>query len=135
MNLRHPQLWLDYLLPAGQQKFPLPQVAQILSADDGSAPVTVKSIRNGMQEGRLFGNLIAFRSEVGKEQRIPHGFMTRADVQQALLATRTAPPADQLRRLFEICDRLPAEAQDELMKHLAALRSRRPIAGGLFAGR
>jgi len=125
--LKQPQLFMDYLVPAGREKFRLEEVAKILSADDGEAPVTVQSIRNAMQEGRLFGNRIPFASKIGEEQRIRVEWMTRADVQQALLTTRTAPAADQLNQIFEIVTRLPHEAQDELMRQLVLLRSRRPL--------
>lgn len=125
--LKQPQLFLDYLVPAGREKFRLDEVAKILSADDGEAPVTVQSIRNGMQEGRIFGNRIPFSSPLGKEQRIRVEWMTRGDVLHALLVTRTAPCDAQLAQICEIAARLPAEAQDELARYLLALRARRPL--------
>jgi hypothetical protein len=127
MKLHQPQLLLDYLVPAGREKLRLGEVATILSADDGEAPVTVQSIRNGMQEGRLFGNRIPFGSKLGEEQRIRVEWMTRADVLQALLVTRTAPAEAQLAQIAEIIDRLPPEAQDLLIRHLAGRRAARPL--------
>ena len=127
-TLRHPQLLLDYLVPAGREKFRLEEVARILSADDGLAPVSAKSIRNAMEEGRLFGNRIPFSAPLGQEQRIRVEWMTRADVLQALLRTRTAPPDNQLSDLVQIAATLPPEALDELVRSLSALRGRRALA-------
>lgn len=126
-HLKQPQLWMDYLLPAGQEKFPLQQVAKILSPDDGSRPVSAKSIQSALQAGHLFGNRIPLASKLGESERIRLQWLSRADLLQALLATRTTPPSDQLGRLLEIIERLPGEAQDEIMRRLVALRSRRPI--------
>jgi len=131
-TLRQPQLFMDWLLPAGQQKFPLPQVAQILSADDGTAPVTVKSIQSALQEGRLFGNRIPLASKLGETERIRLQWMARPDLLQALLITRTSPPDAQLAQLMEIVARLSTEAQDELMRQLVAARQRRPMVATLF---
>lgn len=126
-HLKQPQLWMDYLLPAGQEKFPLQQVAKILSPDDGTPPVSAKSIQSALQTGHLFGNRIPLASKLGESERIRLQWLTRADLLQALLTTRTTPPADQLGRLIEIIERLPAEAQDEITRRLFALRSRRPL--------
>lgn len=126
--LKSPQLWLDYLVPVGREKFRLEEVAKILSADDGQAPVTVRSILNGMESGQLFGNRIPFAPAAGQEQRIRTQWMTRGDVLHALLTTRTGPCATQLQQLCEIADRLPTEALDELIRHIVASRQRRPIA-------
>lgn len=125
--LKQPQLALDFLLPAGREKLRLDEVAKILSADDGRPPVSVTSILNGMQAGRIFGNRIPFSAPVGEEQRIRVQWMTRADVLQALLDTRTSSPEAQLDHLVLIAARLPAEALDELLRTLTALRSNKPL--------
>jgi hypothetical protein len=126
-TLKQPQLFLDYLVPANREKFRLDEVAEILSPDDGRPPVSAKSIRNAMEEGRLFGNRIPFSAPIGQEQRIRVEWMTRADVQQALLRTRTASPQAQIDDISKIVATWPAEAIDELMRNLAAMRARRPI--------
>ncbi len=129
---------LDYLVPAGREKLRLDEVARILSADDGTAPVSTQSIRNAMQEGRLFGNRIPFSAPVGQEQRIRVEWMTRADVLQALLLTRTATPADQLDQLCQVAARLPADALDELIRFLvsrrAAAKKFSPVPSGTALG-
>lgn len=125
--LKQPQLTLDFLLPAGREKLRLDEVARILSADDGQSTVSVQSVRNAMQEGRLFGNRIPFSAPVGQEQRIRTEWMTRTDVLQALLITRTAAPDEQLNQLLQIAARLPAEALDELIRNLIAMRARKPL--------
>lgn len=126
-TLKQPQLMLDYLVPAGREKFRLEEVATILSADDGGAPVSVKSIRNAMEEGRLFGNRIPFSAPVGEEQRIRVEWMTRGDVLQALLRTRTNSPQAQVDEVAKIAATWPAEAIDELIRHLVAARARRGL--------
>lgn len=125
--LKQPQLTLDFLLPAGREKLRLDEVARILSADDGQSTVSVQSVRNAMQEGRLFGNRIPFSAPVGQEQRIRTEWMTRSDVLQALLVTRTTAPEEQLNQLLQIAARLPADALDELIRNLIALRARKPL--------
>jgi hypothetical protein len=124
--LKHPQLCFDWLIPAGRDKLRLEEVARILSADDGQ-PVSVRSIRNGLESGSLFGNRIPFAAPVGEEQRIRTDWMTRADVLQALLVTRTAPPAAQLDQLAQITERMSPEAIDELMKILVSQRQRKAL--------
>ncbi len=125
--LKEPQLALDFLLPAGREKLRLDEVAKILSADDGRPPVSVTSITNAMEEGRLFGNRIPFAAPLGQEQRIRVQWMTRADVLQALLITRTSSPEAQLDQLVQIAARLPAEALDELMRGITALRANKTL--------
>lgn len=125
--LKQPQLFMDFLVPAGREKFRIEEVATILSADDGRAPVSAQSIRNAMEAGRLFGNRIPFSASLGQEQRIRHEFMTRGDVLQALLRTRTAEPVTQVNDVCQIVNTWPAEAIDELMRHLVAVRARKPI--------
>jgi hypothetical protein len=127
MKLRQPQLMLDHLVPAKREKFRLEEVARILSADDGEAPVTVTSIRNGMEEGHFFGNRIPFGSKLGKVKRIRVEWMTRVDLLHALLSTRTSAAEEQLAQIAEIIERLPAEAQDLLLRHLTTLRAQRPL--------
>ena len=126
--LKQPQLMFDFLLPAGRSKFALAEVATILSAD-GSEPVSIKSIRNAMEEGRLFGNRIPFSAPIGKEQRIRVEWMTRADVLQALLRTRTNTAQAQVDDVCQIVVTWSDEALDELMRYLVALRARRPKRG------
>lgn len=117
------QVCLEHLLPAGREKLRLHEVSRILSADDGKPSVSIQSIRNAMQEGRLFGNRIAFSAPVGKEQRIRVEWMARSDVLQALLLTRTASPADRLAQLCQIGARLPDESLDQLLHFLNARRA------------
>lgn len=124
--LKQPQLMLDYLVPTGREKFRLEEVATILSADDGAPPVSVQSIRNAMEEGRLFGNRIPFSAPLGKEQRIRVEWMTRADVLQALLRTRTSGAQAQVDDVCQIVGTWSDEAIDELLRYLVALKARRP---------
>lgn len=126
-TLKQPQLFLDWLVPAGREKFRPAEVAQILSPDDGQAPVSEKSIRNAMDVGNIFGNRIPLSSPVGAHQRIRLEWISRVDLLQALLVTRTAAPAIQVDQLCQIATRLPPEAQDELARYLHALRIRRPL--------
>jgi len=108
-QLREPQLFCEWMLPVGRDKFRLDEVAKIVSPDDGSEPVSERSIRNGLESGQLFGMRLNFAAKPGEEQRF-RGMMTRADVLQFILATRTSQPADQLAQLMQIVSTLSPEA-------------------------
>jgi hypothetical protein len=113
--LQHPQLFLDFLVPTGREKFRLDEVAAMAGVDGD--PVSVQSIRNLLDSGKAYGNRFNFRAAAGQEERCKVQWMTRPDVLQLFLATRTAPPDAQLQQLFAIVDSFPPEALALLRQH------------------
>lgn len=103
--LQHPQLFLDFLVPQGREKLRLEEVARIVGHD--SAPVSTQSIRNLLESGKAFGNRFHFR---GDGDRAKVQWMTRGDVLQLLLATRTASPDDQVQQVLTLIADWPPEA-------------------------
>ena len=100
-HLTTPQLQLDYLLPAGREKFRLEEVARILS-DDAGAPVSTQAIRNALDEGRILATKINLTAAKGQEQRYRVQWVSRPDLLLVLLEARTAPEPDRLQRVLSI---------------------------------
>lgn len=101
MKLPHPQMQLDYLLPAGREKFRLEEVARILS-DDFGKPVSTQSIRNAIDEGRIHASRFAFNVKKGEERRYMVQWIARSDILLTLLEARTAPEEERVQRVLEI---------------------------------
>jgi hypothetical protein len=118
--LQHPQLFLDFLVPAGREKLRLEEVAQIVGTD--GAPVSVQSIRNALESGRAFGNQLSFR---GEGERAKVQWMTRGDVLQLLLTTRTGKPEDQVQQLLNLLGDWPPEALAVVRAHAERLYLRK----------
>lgn len=110
--LQHPQLFLDYLVPAGREKFRLDEVARIVGHEGD--PVSTQSIRNALESGRAFGFQFAFRGE-GERSKVQ--YMTRGDVLQFLAAFRTGKPEDQLQQILTLTADWPPEALAILRQH------------------
>lgn len=123
-HLNRPELMLDFLLPAGREKFRLAEVARILS-DDAGDPVSIQSIRNGLDSGALFGSRFNFSKikDVAERHRVQ--WLTRDDVLLALLEARSAPEAERLGRVLVIIANFSPEALDTVISHSVAARTRK----------
>ncbi|OAM89318.1 hypothetical protein OH491_13660 [Termitidicoccus mucosus] len=124
--LKHPELMLDFLIPAGREKLRLDEVARILS-DDGGKPVSVQSLRNGLESGAIFGARFNFSARPDARERHRLQWMLRGDVLLALLEARTAPEDERLRRFLEVLRTFSREALDMVAAHTAAARARAPM--------
>jgi hypothetical protein len=123
-TLNRPELMLDFLLPAGREKFRLDEVARILS-DDAGKPVSIQSIRNGLESGALFGSRFNFSSVRAAVARHRVQWLTREDVLLALLESRTAPEAERLGRILAIIASFSPEALDTVIATAVATRTRK----------
>ncbi|MFA6962420.1 MAG: hypothetical protein WC205_16820 [Opitutaceae bacterium] len=123
-TLNRPELMLDFLLPAGREKFRLDEVARILS-DDAGDPVSIQSIRNGLDSGALFGSRFNFSKikDVAERHRVQ--WLTRDDVLLALLEARSAPEAERLGRFLAILVNFSPEALDTVIATAVATRTRK----------
>ena len=110
--LQNPQLFLDFLVPAGRSKFRLEEVAAIVGYE--GSPVSVQSIRNALESGRAFGCQFAFRGE-GERSKVQ--YMTRSDVLQFIAAFRTAKAEDQVQQVLTLISDWPPEALAILRQH------------------
>lgn len=124
--LKHPELMLDYLIPAGREKLRLDEVARILS-DDGGKPVSVQSLRNGLESGALFGSRFNFTAKPGAGERHRMQWMLRSDVALVLLESRTAPEQERLRRFLEAMRTFSREALEMVAREAAVLAAKKPI--------
>lgn len=114
--LQHPQLFLDYLVPTGREKFRLEEVARIVGHE--GSPVSTQSIRNALESGRAFGFQYAFRGE-GERCRVQ--YMTRGDVLQFIAAFRTGKAEDQVQQVLTLTADWPPEALAILRQHAERL--------------
>lgn len=121
--LQHPQLFLDFLVPAGREKLRLEEVAQIVGHE--GEPVSVQSIRNLLDSGKAFGSRFNFRTAAGQEERCKVQWMTRSDVLQLLLTTRTGKPEDQVQQVLTLLVDWPPEALAIVRGHAERLYLRK----------
>lgn len=125
-TLNRPELMLDYLVPAGREKFRLVEVARILS-DDAGKPVSLQSIRNGLDSGALFGSRFNFSKikDVAERHRVQ--WLTREDVLLALLESRGAhsAEAERLGRVLAIITTFSPEALNTVIATAVAARTRK----------
>jgi hypothetical protein len=124
--LTRPELMLDYLLPAGREKFRLDEVARILS-DDAGKPVSTRSIINGLVSGALFGSRFNFSSVKDNAERHRVQWLTRDDVLLALLESRgpDGTEAERLGRFLAILVNFSPEALDTVIATAVATRTRK----------
>lgn len=118
--LQNPQLFLDYLVPAGREKFRLSEVAEIVGYE--GAPVSEQSIRNALESGRAFGFQFAFRGD-GARSKVQ--YMTRGDVLQFIAAFRTGKAEDQVQQVLTLTSDWPPEALAILRQHCERLYVRK----------
>ena len=124
--LQHPELMLDFLIPAGREKLRLEEVARILS-DDGGRPVSVQSLRNGLESGALFGSRFNFTARPDARERHRMQWMLRGDVLLALLEARTAPEQERLQRFLAVLGTFSREALAIVATEAAAQRAKLPL--------
>ncbi|MDR2673887.1 MAG: hypothetical protein LBC18_03220 [Opitutaceae bacterium] len=124
--LKHPELMLDFLIPAGREKLRLEEAARIFS-DDGGRAVSVQSLRNGLESGALFGARFNFAAARGDGERHRMQWMLRGDVLLALLEARTAPEEERLRRFLEAMRTFSREALELLAREAASLAAKKPL--------
>ena len=122
-TLKRPELMLDYLVPAGREKFRLEEVARILS-DDAGKPVSVQSIRNGIDSGALFGARFNFSSAKDEIERHRVQWLTREDLHLALVEARGNSEDGRLARILSIVATFSTEGLDAVIAHAVAARTR-----------
>jgi hypothetical protein len=123
-HLTRPELMLDYLVPAGREKFRLDEVARILS-DDAGKPVSVRSIINGLESGALFGARLNFSSLKDTAERHRVQWLTREDVLLALVESRGNSEAERLGRILAIIATFSPEALNTVIATAVAARTRK----------
>lgn len=125
-TLNHAELMLDYLVPAGREKFRLDEVARILS-DDSGKPVSVQSIRNGLDSGVLLGSRFNFSAKGDDVERHRVQWLSREDVLLALLEARSTPEPERLGRVLTIITTFSPEGLDTVIATAVSARTRKRI--------
>lgn len=124
--LNRPELMLDYLVPAGREKFRLDEVARILS-DDSGKPVSVQTIRNGIESGALFGARFNFSAVAALAERHRVQWLSREDVLLALVEARGNSEAERLGRVLAIIATFSPEGLNAVIAHAVAARTRKNV--------
>jgi hypothetical protein len=125
-HLQNPGLMLDFLIPAGREKLRLDEVARIVS-DDAGRPVSVQSLRNGLESGALFGSRFNFTARPDARERHRMQWMLRGDVTLVLLEARTAPEQERLQRFLSVLNTFSREALAIVAAEAMAARERLPL--------
>jgi len=125
-SLKNPELMLDFLIPAGREKLRLDEVARIVS-DDAGKPVSVQSLRNGLESGALFGSRFNFTAKPDARERHRTQWLLRSDVALLLLESRTAPEHERLQRFLSILNTFSREALAIVAAEATATRARLPL--------